>query len=79
SHSVLDEALTGVDMALLLDPSEPEVAAAIGASREILERLGAKPYLDRLEAAAAAAGAAGATSARTPRSASVQAEAALSE
>ena len=76
SHSVLDEALTGVDMAQLLDPAEPEVAAAIRSSREILERLGAKPYLDRLEAAAAAG--AGTASARAPRPASVV-EAAVTE
>ena len=53
SHSVWDEALTGIDMALLLDPSEPDVADIIRSTREILERLRAKPYLERLEAAAA--------------------------
>ncbi len=51
--SVWDEALIGIDMALLLDPSEAEVAAAIAESREILERLRAKPYLERLDAAVA--------------------------
>jgi hypothetical protein len=40
-------------MAVLLDPSEPEVAAAIESTREILERLGARPYLEKLEVAAA--------------------------
>jgi hypothetical protein len=55
THSVWDEALTGIDMAELLDPVEPEVAAAIKSTREILERLGAKPYLERLAAAAARA------------------------
>jgi hypothetical protein len=53
-----DEALTGVDMAELLDPSDPEVADAIRTSRSILERLRAKPYLARLDAAVAAGGAA---------------------
>jgi hypothetical protein len=66
--------MTGVDMAELLDPAEPEVAAAINASRAIFERLGAKPYLERLEAAAAR---------RPERAASarpkVQTEAALTE
>ena len=45
------EALCGIDMALLLDPAEPEVRAAADASREILNRLGAKPFLARLDAA----------------------------
>ncbi len=54
THSTWDEALTGIDMALLLDPSEPDVAAAIESTREILERLGAQPYLDRIDAAVAA-------------------------
>ncbi len=46
-----DEALTGVDMVSLLDPTEPDVRAVAESTRAILERLGAKPYLDRLEAA----------------------------
>jgi len=53
THAVWDEALTGLDMALLLDPADPEVAAVIESTRKILERLGAKPYLERLNAAAA--------------------------
>ena len=57
SHSVWDEALTGIDMATLLDPKEPEVAAVIASTRAILERLRAKPYLERLDAAEARAGA----------------------
>jgi len=48
---VFDEALTGIDMATLLDVDEPEVRAAVSTAREILERLGAKPFLARLEAA----------------------------
>jgi len=52
---VWDEALTGIDMATLLDTAEPEVAAAIKSTRVILERLGARPYLERLDAAASRA------------------------
>ena len=48
---VFDEALTCIDMATLLDVDEPEVRAAADSAREILERLGAKPLLARLEAA----------------------------
>lgn len=50
--SVWDEALTGMDMAELLDPADPEVAAAVKSTREILERLGARPFIERLDAAA---------------------------
>ena len=46
-----DEALCAIDMATLLDPAEPEVRAAAEAAREILTRLGARPFLERLEAA----------------------------
>ncbi|MFI5255042.1 MAG: AAA family ATPase [Candidatus Limnocylindrales bacterium] len=48
-----DEALCGVDMASLLDPAEPEVRTAAEAARVTLVRLGAKPFLARLEAALA--------------------------
>jgi class 3 adenylate cyclase/tetratricopeptide (TPR) repeat protein len=48
-----DEALTIVDMATFLDPTQPEVAAAIEVARPTLTRLGATPYLERLEAAVA--------------------------
>ena len=50
---VWEEALVGIDMAILLDPADPEVRAAIESARDILVRLGARPYLDRLEAAVA--------------------------
>ncbi len=63
-HAVWDEAMTGVDMATLLDPAEPEVAAVIDSTRVILERLRAKPYLERLEAAVARARPAGTTAVR---------------
>jgi tetratricopeptide (TPR) repeat protein len=52
-----DEALTAIDMATLLDPSEPEVRAAADSAREILTRLGARPFLARLEAALGRTGA----------------------
>ncbi len=45
-------ALVGLDIATLLDPAQPEVQAAIESSRQILTRIGAQPFLDRLEAAA---------------------------
>ncbi len=47
----LDEALTAIEMATLLDPAEPEVRAAADAAREILTRLRATPFLHRLEEA----------------------------
>ena len=45
-----DEGLTGLEMAVVLDRTEPDVAAAIGRSREIFERLRARPYMERLAA-----------------------------
>jgi class 3 adenylate cyclase/tetratricopeptide (TPR) repeat protein len=48
-----DEALCGLDMATLLDQGESEVRAAADASREILVRLEAAPFLARLDAAMA--------------------------
>jgi hypothetical protein len=38
-------------MATLLGPAEPEVRVAAEAAREILTRLEAKPFLERLEEA----------------------------
>jgi hypothetical protein len=49
-----DEALTGIDMATLLDPADAEVRAAAASAREILVRLGANPFVARLDAALAA-------------------------
>ena len=52
-----DEAMAALDVALLLAPSEREMTeapAAITAARETLGRLGARPFLARLDAAAAA-------------------------
>ena len=49
----LDEALTAIEMATLLEPTLPEVNAAADAARDILTRLRAAPFLDRLAAAVA--------------------------
>ena len=48
------EALTAIDMATLIDPTDPEVRAAAAPAREILVRLGAAPLIARLDAAIAA-------------------------
>jgi hypothetical protein len=45
-----DEAMTGLEMAVVLDRGRPDVVAAIERSREILDRLRARPFLDRLAA-----------------------------
>ncbi len=46
-----DEALTAIDMVTVLDPREPEVRQVAASSREILVRLGAAPFVARLDAA----------------------------
>jgi hypothetical protein len=46
-----DEALCSIDMAIVLDPSEPEARSAAEAARGILARLGAAPFLARLTTA----------------------------
>ena len=43
-------------MATLLDPGEPEIAAAVDSTREILTRLRANALLDRLDASLASSG-----------------------
>ena len=48
-----DEALCGLDMATLLDPADSEVRTAADAAREIIVRLGAAPFIARLDAALA--------------------------
>ncbi len=53
---VWDEVLTSIDMAAVLDPSEPEVREAAGLARETLVRLRARPFLERLDACLARAG-----------------------
>ena len=65
THAGWDEALTGIDMAELLDSNEPEVAEVIASTRAILERLRAKPYLERLDAAVARDGVAAKPARRT--------------
>jgi hypothetical protein len=47
------EALTAIDMAMVLDGTLPEVQAAGATAREIFGRLGARPFLERLESALA--------------------------
>jgi class 3 adenylate cyclase/tetratricopeptide (TPR) repeat protein len=47
---VWDEILTSIDMATVLDPTEPEVREAAGLAREQLVRLRARPFLERLDA-----------------------------
>jgi class 3 adenylate cyclase/tetratricopeptide (TPR) repeat protein len=49
-------ALIGLDMAILLDPAQPEVQAAAGRARDILDRLGARPFVERLDRALARSG-----------------------
>jgi class 3 adenylate cyclase/tetratricopeptide (TPR) repeat protein len=44
-----DVALTILDMAALIGPAEPAVRAAIPEGREILESLGARPLIERLD------------------------------
>ena len=47
-----DEAIAAVDMATLLPAGEraaPDVAAAVATARETLERLGSRPFLERLD------------------------------
>jgi hypothetical protein len=54
-----DEAIAVVDMATVLPAPErdaADVGGAIDAAREILTRLGARPFLERLDAATAAVG-----------------------
>jgi len=48
-----DEAQTAIDMAVVLDPSLPEVRAATEAGRETMVRLRSQPFIDRLDAAMA--------------------------
>ncbi len=47
-----DEAMCGLDMALLLDPADPEVRAAVDRARDLLVRIEARPFIARLDEAA---------------------------
>jgi hypothetical protein len=49
----MDEALVGIDMAILVGPSEPEARAAAARAREVLGRMPNSPLLQRLDAAMA--------------------------
>jgi hypothetical protein len=49
------EALTGIDMATLLDPADLDVQRAIQDSRVIFSELGAIPLLERLSSVVARA------------------------
>ena len=44
-----DEALAGIDMATLLDSADHEVGSATQSAQVILARLGARPFLERLD------------------------------
>ncbi|HEY6058356.1 MAG TPA: hypothetical protein VIV06_10000, partial [Candidatus Limnocylindrales bacterium] len=48
-----DDALSALDLVVLLPADEPAVRTAAASARTILERLGARPFLDRLDAASA--------------------------
>jgi tetratricopeptide (TPR) repeat protein len=48
---IVSEAFAVIDMATLLDPSEPELRAAADVARGILTALDARPFLARLDAA----------------------------
>jgi class 3 adenylate cyclase/tetratricopeptide (TPR) repeat protein len=54
-----DEALTVIDLVKFVGPSEPEVQTAAEWALATLRRLGAKPYIERLEEAMTATSAAG--------------------
>ena len=45
-----EEAFTAIDMAMILGPDSEEVRQAADRARDIFERLGATPFLERLEA-----------------------------
>jgi tetratricopeptide (TPR) repeat protein len=65
---VWDEALTGIDIATVLDPIDPEVRAAADRSRQILMQLAAKPFIARLDEALSRAVGARSIEATTPQS-----------
>ena len=52
-----EAAVVAIDMATLLGPGDPDAAAAASEARPILEQLGARPFVERLEAALRGAGA----------------------
>jgi tetratricopeptide (TPR) repeat protein len=48
-----DEAVTGISAVITLDPPDKQVRAIAESTRSILERLGARPYIERLDEALA--------------------------
>jgi hypothetical protein len=54
-------ARVALDMVMLLGPAEPEILSAAEEARSIFERLGARPYLKKLDAALLLADGPGAT------------------
>ena len=48
-----EQACTGLDFVLLVGPDEPSARAAADDARVIFERIRARPFLDRLDAAMA--------------------------
>ncbi|MFI5260059.1 MAG: hypothetical protein ACHQ01_10710, partial [Candidatus Limnocylindrales bacterium] len=48
---VWDEALCAIDMTIVLDALDPDLLAAVDTAREVLARLGARPFLERLHTA----------------------------
>jgi len=50
---VVDAAITGLEMMSVLDPADPQVRAAGEAARRTFTRIGARPFLARLDAAEA--------------------------
>ncbi|HEY5520564.1 MAG TPA: adenylate/guanylate cyclase domain-containing protein [Candidatus Limnocylindrales bacterium] len=63
---VWEEALTGLDMVTVLDSSLPQVRPVIDSTRVILARLGARPYLARLDSVLSAPATRPADSAKEP-------------
>ena len=51
--ATFDQALTAIDMAVLLPAGSAELAPIATAARDVLAQLGARPFLERLEAAMA--------------------------
>ncbi len=62
----VDQAFATIEMATLLNPTLPEVVAAGAAAREILVRLGAAPFIARLDAALARSAEGGENGASAP-------------
>jgi hypothetical protein len=52
--AIFEAALVAIDMATLLPPEDPDVIAAAEDARLLLDRLGARPFIDRLDRALAA-------------------------